>query len=224
MSWGCGLKYLFSLPPVLQQAGVCALRAPDDFSRLEMVQRLAKDGYRFLQNQNYRLPDRSAQAQGEGVVRVCLKERGQDVLVLQRVPSDPASPQTAGVKDEEGDKRYVVVSGTPHKILEHLLSDLRLDEHQGATESKEAEMLLDDFLLTYLVFMSTSELCQALLGHYCTKRCRGKEEGKEALYRKRKVLHLVSQWSTLYKDFLREEDNVKLFMKVRTLDQLANIR
>lgn len=61
MSWGCGLKYLFSLPPALQQAGVCALRAPDDFSRLEMVQRLAKDGYRFLQNQNYRLPDRSAQ-------------------------------------------------------------------------------------------------------------------------------------------------------------------
>ncbi|XP_050992290.1 rap guanine nucleotide exchange factor 5 [Labeo rohita] len=295
-----------------KQAGVCALRAPDDFSRLEMVQRLAKDGYRFLQNQNYRLPDRSAQAQGEGVVRVCLKERGQDVLVLQRVPSDPASPQTAGVKDEDGDKsstrvpvmdrqtflklrpvtlvqaeeddyddedweysnslededeiptfdiphfryidddeddeeddgyvinrqhwscstcsssedeypsdssssalsrRYVVVSGTPHKILEHLLSDLRLDEHQGATEGKEAEMLLDDFLLTYLVFMSTSELCQALLGHYCTKRCRGKEEGKEALYRKRKVLHLVSQWSTLYKDFLREEENVKLFMK-----------
>ncbi|XP_067267698.1 rap guanine nucleotide exchange factor 5 [Chanodichthys erythropterus] len=213
MSWGCGLKYLFSLPPALQQAGVCALRAPEDFSRLDVVQRLAKDGYRFLQNQNYRLPDRSAQAQGESVVRVCLKERGQDVLVLQRVPSDPASPQTAGVKDDDGDKRYVVVSGTPHKILEHLLSDLRLDEHQGATEGKEAEMLLDDFLLTYLVFMSTSELCQALLGHYCTKRCRGKEEGKEALYRKRKVLHLVSQWSTLYKDFLREEENVKLFMK-----------
>ncbi|XP_016375589.1 rap guanine nucleotide exchange factor 5 [Sinocyclocheilus rhinocerous] len=110
-------------------------------------------------------------------------------------------------------RRYVVVSGTPQKILEHLLSDLRLDEHQGATESKEAETLLDDFLLTYLVFMSTSDLCQALLGHYCTKRCRGKEEGKEALYRKRKVLHLVSQWSTLYKDFLREEENIKLFMK-----------
>ncbi|XP_016314775.1 rap guanine nucleotide exchange factor 5-like isoform X1 [Sinocyclocheilus anshuiensis] len=208
MSWDCGLKYLFSLPPVLQQAGVCALRAPDD-----LVQRLAKDGYRFLQNQNYRLPDRSAQAQGESIVRVCLKERGQDVLVLQRVPSDPVSPQTAGVKDEDGDKRYVVVSGTPQKILEHLLSDLRLDEHQGATESKEAETLLDDFLLTYLVFMSTSDLCQALLGHYCTKRCRGKEEGKEALYRKRKVLHLVSQWSMLYKDFLQEEENIKLFMK-----------
>uniref|UniRef100_W5KBA9 Rap guanine nucleotide exchange factor (GEF) 5a n=1 Tax=Astyanax mexicanus TaxID=7994 RepID=W5KBA9_ASTMX len=99
--------------------------------------------------------------------------------------------------------RYVVVSGTPHKILEHLLSDLRLDEHQGATE----EMLLDDFLLTYLVFMSTNDLCQALLGQYPSL------PRKEALYRKRKVLHLVSQWSSLYKDFLREEEHVKLFMK-----------
>ncbi|XP_030644944.1 rap guanine nucleotide exchange factor 5 [Chanos chanos] len=214
MSWDCGLKYLFSLPPALQQGGVCALRAQDELSRLEMVQRLAKDGCRFLQNQNYRLPDRSAGAQGEGAVRVCLKERGQDVLVLQRVSSERTSPQTAGgVKEEDSDKRYVVVSGTPHKILEHLLSDLRLDEHQGATDGKEAEMLLDDFLLTYLVFMSTHDLCQALLGHYCTKRCRGKEEGKEALYRKRKVLHLVCQWSSLYKDFLREEEHVKLFMK-----------
>ncbi|XP_062871183.1 rap guanine nucleotide exchange factor 5 isoform X2 [Trichomycterus rosablanca] len=196
------------------KGGMCGLRSPDEFSRLEMVQRLAKDGCRFLQNQNYRLPERPAQAQGEGTVRVCLKERGQDVLVLQRVASERASPQTAGaVKEDDGDRRYVVVSGTPHKVLEHLLSDLRLDEHQGATEGKEAEMLLDDFLLTYLVFMSTNDLCQALLGHYCTKRCRGKEEGKEALYRKRKVLHLVSQWSSLYKDFLREEEHVKLFMK-----------
>uniref|UniRef100_A0A8C1Z0D9 Rap guanine nucleotide exchange factor (GEF) 5a n=1 Tax=Cyprinus carpio TaxID=7962 RepID=A0A8C1Z0D9_CYPCA len=190
MSWDCGLKYLFSLPPVLQQAGVCALRAPDDFSRLEMVQRLAKDGYRFLQNQNYRLPDRSAQ-----VGRPSLTP---EPVGMATYPSESSSSALS--------RRYVVVSGTPLKILEHLLSDLRLDEQQGATE----EMLLDDFLLTYLVFMSTSELCQALLGQYPSDR---KEEGKEALYRKRKVLHLVSQWSTLYKDFLREEENVKLFMK-----------
>uniref|UniRef100_A0A8C1YN84 Rap guanine nucleotide exchange factor (GEF) 5a n=1 Tax=Cyprinus carpio TaxID=7962 RepID=A0A8C1YN84_CYPCA len=183
MSWDCGLKYLFSL----QQAGVCTLRTPDDFSRLEMVQKLAKDGYRFLQNQNYRLPDRSAQV-------------GQPSLA-----PEPVGMVTAGQGSHEK-VRYVVVSGTPQKILEHLLSDLRLDEQQGATE----KMLLDDFLLTYLVFMSTSELCQALLGQYPSDR---KEEGKEALYRKRKVLHLVSQWSTLYKDFLREEENVKPFMK-----------
>uniref|UniRef100_A0A3Q1J2L7 Rap guanine nucleotide exchange factor (GEF) 5a n=1 Tax=Anabas testudineus TaxID=64144 RepID=A0A3Q1J2L7_ANATE len=103
--------------------------------------------------------------------------------------------------------RYVVVSGTPLKILEHLLSDLRLDDQRGAPESRESEMLLDDFLLTYLVFMSTNDLCQAL------PRCRGQEEGKDALFRKRKVLQLVSHWSRLYKDFLKEEEHVRSFMK-----------
>ncbi|GAA6068900.1 rap guanine nucleotide exchange factor 5 isoform X1, partial [Tachysurus ichikawai] len=47
-----------------------------------------------------------SQAQGEGAVRVCLKERGQDVLVLQKVVSDRASPQTAGgVKEDDSDRR-----------------------------------------------------------------------------------------------------------------------
>ncbi|CAL8362270.1 unnamed protein product [Arctogadus glacialis] len=147
----------------------------------------------------------------EAVGRVCLKERGRDVLVLQRVsstvtsPSDRPSPTSSGggAREEDGDRRYVVVSGTPLKILEHLLSDLRLDEERGAPESRDSEVLLDDFLLTYLVFMSTSDLCQAL----------GQEEGKDALFRKRKVLQLVSHWSRLNKDFLRDEEHVKGFMK-----------
>uniref|UniRef100_A0A3Q1HTD0 Rap guanine nucleotide exchange factor 5 n=1 Tax=Anabas testudineus TaxID=64144 RepID=A0A3Q1HTD0_ANATE len=109
--------------------------------------------------------------------------------------------------------RYVVVSGTPEKILEHLLNELTLDDDQGTTQGKESDTLLDDFLLTYPVFVTTSDLCQALLGHYCAKRYRGKEDRKEALERKRKVLHLVSQWMSLCKDFLREDEHVKLFTK-----------
>ncbi|KAM7383623.1 hypothetical protein PAMP_003258 [Pampus punctatissimus] len=109
--------------------------------------------------------------------------------------------------------RYMVVSGTPEKILAHLLNDLTLDDEQGPTQSKESDTLLDDFLLTYPVFMSTSDLCQALLGHYCTKQYRGKEDKKETLERKQKVLHLVSQWVALCADFLREDEHVKLFMK-----------
>lgn len=35
-------------------------------------------------------------------------------------------------------RRYVVVSGTPLKILEHLLSDLRLEDQRGAAESRES--------------------------------------------------------------------------------------
>lgn len=50
---------------------------------------------------------------------------------------------------------------------------------------------------------------------YCTKRFRGKEDGREALERKRKVLYLVSQWMELCNDFLRDDERVKLFMKVR---------
>uniref|UniRef100_A0AAQ4NTV5 Rap guanine nucleotide exchange factor 5 n=1 Tax=Gasterosteus aculeatus aculeatus TaxID=481459 RepID=A0AAQ4NTV5_GASAC len=77
-------------------------------------------------------------------------------------------------------------------------------------------ILVDDFLLTYPVFMSTGDLCQALLNRkptYCTKRYRGKEDRKEALERKRKVLHLVSQWMSLCRGFLREDEHVKLFTK-----------
>ncbi|XP_056297059.1 rap guanine nucleotide exchange factor 5 isoform X3 [Pseudoliparis swirei] len=162
----------------------------------------------------------SEESSPEAVGRVCLKERGRDVLVLRRVtssvtsPSDRPSPTSSGggSREEDCDKRYVVVSGTPLKILEHLLSDLRLDDQRGAPESRESETLLDDFLLTYLVFMSTNDLCQALLGHYSSAR-RGQEEGKDALFRKRKVLQLVAHWSRLYKDCLKEEEHVRSFMK-----------
>ncbi|CAL1584536.1 unnamed protein product [Knipowitschia caucasica] len=185
---------------------------------LEAVQRLAKDGCRLLQNHNYKLPERTPT---DNVSRVCLKERGRDVLVLRRVasavtsPSDRPSPTStgSGARDDDSNKRYVVVSGTPLKILEHLLSDLRLDDQRGAPQNRDSEMLLDDFLLTYLVFMSTPDLCQALLGHYSSARCRGQEEGKDALFRKRKVLQLVSHWSRLYKDFLKEEEHVRSFLK-----------
>ncbi|XP_061738781.1 rap guanine nucleotide exchange factor 5 isoform X1 [Nerophis ophidion] len=195
---------------------VCAREELTSRLGLEAVQRLAKDGCRLLQNHNYRLPDRN---QAEVVGRVCLKERGRDVLVLQRVtstltsPSERPSPTSSGGGCREEDKRYVVVSGTPLKILEHLLSDLQLDHQRGAPESRDSEVLLDDFLLTYLVFMSTQDLCQALLGHYSSSSSSGQQEGKDALFRKRKVLQLVSHWSRLYRDFLKEEEHVRGFMK-----------
>ncbi|KAK2844447.1 hypothetical protein Q5P01_011106 [Channa striata] len=221
MSWDCGLRHMFSVSPALQQGSMCILHEKEDLSRLEMVQRLAKDGCRFLQNHS-KSPERTCEPQSDEAVRVCLRERGYDVLVLQRVSSErPALSATArgggrGGKEQEDSSidsvvcdRYMVVSGTPEKILEHLLNDLTLDEDQGTTRGKEPDTLLDDFLLTYPVFMSTSDL----LPTYCTKRCRGTEDRKESLERKQKVLHLVSQWMSLCKDFLREDEHVKLFMK-----------
>ncbi|MGH0139732.1 UNVERIFIED_CONTAM: hypothetical protein FKN15_072681 [Acipenser sinensis] len=95
--------------------------------------------------------------------------------------------------------RYVVVSGTPEKILEHLLSDLQLDESQGP-QSKETGSV-HTFGITNLYHDTV------------TKRYRGKEETSDALFRKRKVLHLVSQWTALYRDVLRDDEHVKLFIK-----------
>ncbi|KAM9309729.1 rap guanine nucleotide exchange factor 5-like [Pholidichthys leucotaenia] len=213
MSWDCGLRYMFSVSPALQQGSRCMMHDKEDLSRLEMVQRLAKDGCRFLQNHS-KGPDRTSEPQSDEAVRLCLRERGHDVLVLQRVSSELLSASgKGGGREDARNRRYVVVSGTPEKILEHLLSDLTPDGDRGTTQSREPDTLLDDFLLTYPVFMSTSDLCQALLGHYCTKRHRGKEERTEALERKRKLLHLVSQWMSLCKDFLREDEHVKLFIK-----------
>ncbi|XP_070407740.1 rap guanine nucleotide exchange factor 5 isoform X2 [Nothobranchius furzeri] len=212
MSWDCGLKYMFSMSPALQQGNKCILHDKEELSRLEMVQKLAKDGCRFLQNHG-KGPEVTSEPQSDEAVRLCVRERGHDVLVFQRVSSELTASVRGGGRDEAKNRRYVVVSGTPEKILEHLLNGLTLEDDRGTTQGKESETLLDDFLLTYPVFMSTSDLCQALLGHYCTKRHRGKDGAQEALGRKQKVLHLVSQWTSLCRDFLREDENVKVFLK-----------
>uniref|UniRef100_A0A8C8RZH4 Rap guanine nucleotide exchange factor 5 n=1 Tax=Pelusios castaneus TaxID=367368 RepID=A0A8C8RZH4_9SAUR len=104
--------------------------------------------------------------------------------------------------------RYVVVSGTPEKILEHLLNDLHLE----AVQDKETETLLDDFLLTYTVFMTTDDLCQALLRQYPLLTETGRKNS-DVPCRKRKVLHMVSQWTSLYKDWLHEDEHLKQFLK-----------
>eukprot|EP00069_Balaena_mysticetus_P007959 bmy_19543T0 len=175
-----------------------------------------------------------------------IDEEGEDEEWSSRSQS-PAEDDSVGSLLSD---RYVVVSGTPEKILEHLLNDLHLEEVQDKeTEilcvispvdgfkglAKQlpllspicspcvcfpffAETLLDDFLLTYTVFMTTDDLCQALLRQYpsLTSGCckyQGKEENSDVPCRKRKVLHLVSQWIALYKDWLHEDEHSKMFLK-----------
>uniref|UniRef100_A0A663EMX2 Rap guanine nucleotide exchange factor 5 n=1 Tax=Aquila chrysaetos chrysaetos TaxID=223781 RepID=A0A663EMX2_AQUCH len=81
----------------------------------------------------------------------------------------------------------------------------------GLFLSSSAETLLDDFLLTYTVFMTTDDLCQALLRQY--PFIKWKEDDSDVSCRKRKVLHLVSQWTSLYKDWLHEDEHLKQFLK-----------
>ncbi|XP_040328388.1 rap guanine nucleotide exchange factor 5 [Herpailurus yagouaroundi] len=215
------------------QAGVmCKLQERDDIGRIELVQKLARENCQFLQT------DKKEQEKSEHVLRhqslqrantarnseaeftvlcvldeevatVQVKEQERNVLVLKKVQCCGPAPPAGGSGSAESDWRYVVVSGTPEKILEHLLNDLHLEEVQD----KETETLLDDFLLTYTVFMTTDDLCQALLRHYSAKKYQGKEENSDVPCRKRKVLHLVSQWIALYKDWLHEDEHSKMFLK-----------
>ncbi|XP_053783334.1 rap guanine nucleotide exchange factor 5 isoform X1 [Desmodus rotundus] len=185
------------------QAGVmCKLQERDDMGRIELVQKLARENCQFLQTD--KKDQEKSEHQDEEVTTV--REQERSVLVLKKVQRcGPAPPGGSA----DSDWRYVVVSGTPEKILEHLLNDLHLEEVQD----KETETLLDDFLLTYTVFMTTDDLCQALLRHYSAKKYQGKEENSDVPCRKRKVLHLVSQWISLYKDWLHEDEHSKMFLK-----------
>ncbi|XP_023495120.2 rap guanine nucleotide exchange factor 5 isoform X1 [Equus caballus] len=187
------------------QAGVmCKLQERDDIGRIELVQKLARENCQFLQTD--KKEQEKSEHQDDEVMTVQVKEQEQNVLVLKKVQCCGPAPPAGSA---ESDWRYVVVSGTPEKILEHLLNDLHLEEVQD----KETETLLDDFLLTYTVFMTTDDLCQALLRHYSAKKYQGKEENSDVPCRKRKVLHLVSQWIALYKDWLHEDEHSKMFLK-----------
>ncbi|XP_042331331.1 rap guanine nucleotide exchange factor 5 isoform X2 [Sceloporus undulatus] len=187
------------------QAGVmCKLQEREDIGHLELVQKLARENCHLL-HADKKEPEKTDRLDDE-VTTIQVKELDQDVLVLKKVSSHSPAPTTGSV---ENDWRYVVVSGTPEKILEHLLNDLHLEEVQD----KETDTLLDDFLLTYTVFMTTDDLCQALLRHYCAKNHQGKEDMLDVPCRKRKVLHLVSQWTLLYKDWLHEDEHLKQFLK-----------
>lgn len=203
MSWDCGLKYIFTFSPTLKAGVMCMLQERDDIGRIELVQKLARENGQFLQTDK---KEQEKPEHDEDAPTVQVREQEKNVLVLKKVQGGGAAPAAGG---EDGDWRYVVVSGTPEKILEHLLNDLHLEEVQD----KETETLLDDFLLTYTVFMTTDDLCQALLRHYSAKKYQGKEENSDVPCRKRKVLHLVSQWIALYKDWLHEDEHSKMFLK-----------
>uniref|UniRef100_A0A8C3M655 Rap guanine nucleotide exchange factor 3 n=1 Tax=Chrysolophus pictus TaxID=9089 RepID=A0A8C3M655_CHRPC len=173
---------------------VATLHEGDDFGQLALVNDapraasiiLREDNCHFLrvdkQDFNRILKDVEANT-------MRLKEHGKVVLVLQK-NLQGGSSQPATVRSS----RYLVMAGTPEKILEHLLEFMRLD----ATLYDPVDTLLGDFLLPYTVFMPTSQLCRALL--FRAEPLDGSEQEKATycLHKRRKILRLVSQWVLLY--------------------------
>ncbi|KAK2515980.1 hypothetical protein Q9966_015244 [Columba livia] len=165
---------------------VATLHEGDDFGQLALVNDAPRAATIILREDNCHF----LRVDKQDFNRI-LKEHGKVVLVLQK-NLQGGSNQPAPARSS----RYFVMAGTPEKILEHLLEFMRLD----ATLYDPVDTLLGDFLLTYTVFMPTTQLCRALLHHFRAEPLEGSEQDKAtySLHKRRKILRLVSQWVLLY--------------------------
>ncbi|KAL7859432.1 hypothetical protein SRHO_G00145790 [Serrasalmus rhombeus] len=149
---------------------------------------------------------------------VRLEEHGKVVLVLEKT-SGQESPLQGG---SGSSSKYTVMSGTPEKILEHLLETIKLDTNG----SDPIDPCVSDFLLTHQVFMPSAQLCPALQHQYLfiiaayvhlnqlplvLNNLHSSTQGSElekaayALNTKQKIVKLVGQWVALCSPLLKED-------------------
>uniref|UniRef100_A0A4W6FYG8 Rap guanine nucleotide exchange factor 4 n=1 Tax=Lates calcarifer TaxID=8187 RepID=A0A4W6FYG8_LATCA len=180
---------------------VCTLHEGDDFGKLALVNDapraasivLREDNCHFLRvdKEDFNRILRDVEAN-----TVRLKEHGQDVLVLEKSLS---SSRTSVQGASSSHYKYKVMSGTPEKILEHLLEMMRMD-------SQFTESALDDFVLMHCVFIPNSQLCPVLMAQYPFSVVSPNEKLDYTLNNKRRVIRLVMQWAAVHGDHLQEED------------------
>uniref|UniRef100_A0A8D3D5S7 Rap guanine nucleotide exchange factor 4 n=1 Tax=Scophthalmus maximus TaxID=52904 RepID=A0A8D3D5S7_SCOMX len=182
---------------------VCTLHEGDDFGKLALVNDapraasivLREDNCHFLRvdKEDFNTILRDVEAN-----TVRLKEHGEDVLVLEKSLS---SSRTSVHGASSSNYKYKVMSGTPEKILEHLLEMMRLD-----SQFTESDAALEDFVLMHCVFIPNSQLCPALQGSE-------QEKLDYTLNNKRRVIRLVTQWAAVHGYQLQEEDASVAFLQ-----------
>lgn len=185
---------------------VCTLHEGDDFGKLALVNDapraasivLREDNCHFLRvdKEDFNRIIRDVEAN-----TVRLKEHEEDVLVLEKSNSRGSSSSPL---------KYTVMSGTPEKILEHLLETMKLD-----SQFTESDPAMDDFLLMHCVFVPNNQLCPLLMSHYHAQASQGSEQERTdySLNNKRRVIRLVLQWAAINTDHLQEEDTSFNFLQ-----------
>uniref|UniRef100_A0A8C1W8T0 Rap guanine nucleotide exchange factor (GEF) 3 n=1 Tax=Cyprinus carpio TaxID=7962 RepID=A0A8C1W8T0_CYPCA len=139
---------------------------------------------------------------------VRLEEHGKVVLVLEKSSAQESTYQGGSASSN----KYTVMSGTPEKILEHMLETIKLETNDPS---------VTDFLLTHPVFMPYSQLCAALhvsLTYICTYQAEPSEgtdleKAAYALNTKQKVVKLVAHWVALYGLLLRDNPVASEFLE-----------
>uniref|UniRef100_A0AAX7T8Y0 Rap guanine nucleotide exchange factor 4 n=1 Tax=Astatotilapia calliptera TaxID=8154 RepID=A0AAX7T8Y0_ASTCA len=187
---------------------VCTLHEGDDFGKLALVNDapraasivLREDNCHFLRvdKEDFNRILRDVEAN-----TVRLKEHGQDVLVLEKSLS---SSRTSVQGSSSSHYKYNVMSGTPEKILEHLLEMI--------LSFFVTDSALDDFVLMHCVFIPNTQLCPVLIYHAQASQGSEQEKLDYTLNNKRRVIRLVMHWAAVNGDHLQEEDVSGLFLEV----------
>uniref|UniRef100_A0A8D3DIG4 Rap guanine nucleotide exchange factor (GEF) 4 n=1 Tax=Scophthalmus maximus TaxID=52904 RepID=A0A8D3DIG4_SCOMX len=165
---------------------VCTLHEGDDFGKLALV----TDSPRAASIEDFNRILRDVEAN-----TVRLKEHEQAVLVLEK------SPRSSTL----GSIKYTVISGTPEKILEHFLENMRMDIHHNDPGT------VDDFLLMQCVFMPNSQLCPLLMAQY--PFCLYSLWLEYALNSKRKAVILALRWANTHTYMLQEDPAAISFLE-----------
>ncbi|XP_046678559.1 rap guanine nucleotide exchange factor 4 isoform X2 [Homalodisca vitripennis] len=169
---------------------VTTLHEGEDFGKLALINDvpraasivLHEDNCHFLRvdKENFNRIMRDVEAN-----TVRLKEHSKDVLVLERIQSSYSQ------------FKYMVMAGTPQKMLEYLL------ETRVGTPGVSQDPALDDFLLTYIVFLPTRQLVTELARHYHTESS-GHDKDFPLICKKR-VVHFVYRWVLTIRHAVFEE-------------------